>query len=195
MKQKTDRRSEQAGILRFGREMTSALVMAIVFIIYAIQAFKIPTGSMEKSLLIGDFLLGLKFVYGSPLVPFAYKKLPATADPKPGDVVIFEYPGNDFEIGNVGYSAKDFIKRCVAGPGQVVASRGRHLYIDGKEFLLPPKGQYVSSGVLSDTGVSNFAPLRIPGKGEVIQVDSLPVREFFSPQEPHRAGESRAAAS
>jgi signal peptidase I len=123
-------RTEKAGIFMFGREMTSALVMALVFIVYVIQAFKIPSASMEKSLLTGDFLLGLKFLYGSPVVPFSYVKFPRLTGPKPGDVVIFEFPGNDFEIGNSDFLNKDFIKRCVAGPGQTVEIRGRNLYID-----------------------------------------------------------------
>ncbi|MBN1127722.1 MAG: signal peptidase I [Chitinispirillaceae bacterium] len=159
--------------------MTSALIMALIFIVYVIQAFKIPTGSMEKSLLIGDFLLGLKFLYGSPVVPFSYKKFPSLTQPKPGDVVIFEYPGNDFEIGNRDFANKDFIKRCVAGPGQTIETRGTKLYVDGKEFVLPPRGQYIAGGMLNAPGVSNFAPLLIPKKGDVIAIDSLPVREFL----------------
>jgi len=172
-------RSERAGIFRFGREMTSALIMAFVFIVYVIQAFKIPSASMEKSLLTGDFLLGLKFLYGSPVVPFSYVKFPHFVDPRPGDVVIFEYPGNDFEIGNNDFQNKDFIKRCVAGPGQVVSSMGTRLFIDGKEFVLPPRGQYVRNGELDHPGITAFAPLRIPKKGDTIIVDSLGVREFF----------------
>ena len=172
-------RSERAGIFRFGREMTSALIMAFVFIVYVIQAFKIPSASMEKSLLTGDFLLGLKFLYGSPVVPFSYFKFPRFVGPRPGDVVIFEYPGNDFEIGNNDFQNKDFIKRCVAGPGQVVSSTGTRLFIDGKEFVLPPRGQYVRNGELDHPGITAFAPLRIPKKGDTILVDSLGVREFF----------------
>jgi signal peptidase I len=172
-------RSERAGVFRFGREMTSALIMALVFIVYVIQAFKIPSASMEKSLLTGDFLLGLKFLYGSPVVPFSYKKFPHLTDPKPGDVIIFEYPGNDFEIGNVDFANKDFIKRCVAGPGQTVETNGTALLVDGKEFKLPPKGQYVNNGRLDHPGVAAFAPLRIPKRGDTIVVNSLGVREFF----------------
>jgi signal peptidase I len=159
--------------------MSSALIMALIFIVYVIQAFKIPTGSMERSLLIGDFLLGLKFLYGSPVVPFSYKKFPSLSQPKPGDVVIFEYPGNDFEIGNRDFANKDFIKRCVAGPGQTVETRGTKLYVDDKEFALPPRGQYITGGILNTPDVSNFAALRIPKKGDVIALDSLPPREFL----------------
>ena len=75
-KEQKKRRNEKEGILNFTKEMVSALIMAFVAIVYIIQAFKIPTGSMEDSLLVGDFLLGLKFIYGAPVLPFSYKKLP-----------------------------------------------------------------------------------------------------------------------
>src|SRR6185295_10471358 len=140
---------------------------------FVIQAFKIPSASMEDSLLVGDFLLGLKFVYGSPL-PFSEKKLPGLTDPKPGDVLIFRYPGdpaypegkperyqflaNLFLFGNlywdrapaqgenhiVWYQPKDFIKRCIAQSGQRIQVSGKRLFIDGKESILPPRGKHRS---------------------------------------------------
>ncbi|MGA3050624.1 MAG: signal peptidase I [Chitinispirillaceae bacterium] len=164
----TDRRSERAGILRFGREMTSALVMALIFIVYVIQAFKIPTGSMEDSLLVGDFLLGLKFIYGSPVLPFSYSKFPGITSPKPGDVIIFKYPGAE---------KKDFIKRCVAGPGQTIETHGKQLLIDGREFVLPPHGKFIYDGRL-DPRIADFKPLCIPKRGDLIHPADLDLREF-----------------
>jgi signal peptidase I len=135
------RRSEAQGLMRFSREMGWALAMALVFIVYVIQAFKIPTGSMENSLLIGDFLLGLKFVYGAPVLPFWHQKLPGLTDPKPGDIIIFKFPGVD---------KKDYIKRCVAGPGQTIAVEQKDLIVDGTKLVLPPRGKYMSDGLLLD---------------------------------------------
>lgn len=148
--------------------MTSALAMALIFIVYVIQAFKIPTGSMEDSLLVGDFLLGLKFIYGAPVLPYSFKKFPAIASPKPGDVIIFKYPGAD---------KKDYIKRCVAGPGQTLEVHGEHLLIDGKEFVLPPKGKYSRNGML-DPRITDFRPVRIPAKGDLIKPSDCELREF-----------------
>lgn len=74
------------------REIIVPVALALVVIQYVVQAFQIPSGSMENSLLTGDFLLGLKFTYGSP-IPFTNQKFPGYALPKPGDVVIFRYPG------------------------------------------------------------------------------------------------------
>lgn len=74
------------------REIIVPVALALVVIQYVIQAFTIPSGSMEDSLLIGDFLLGLKFTYGSP-IPFSNQKFPGYALPEPYDVTIFRYPG------------------------------------------------------------------------------------------------------
>lgn len=76
----------------FMREIVVPIVLALIVIQYVIQAFQIPSGSMEDSLLTGDFLLGLKFTYGSP-IPFTNQKFPGYTLPKAGDVIIFRYPG------------------------------------------------------------------------------------------------------
>lgn len=173
MSSQATRRSEQAGLFHFFKEMGSALVMALIAIVYVIQAFKIPTGSMENSLLVGDFLLGLKFIYGAPVLPFAHDlgittRLPAVTQPKPGDVVIFKYPGFD---------KKDYIKRCVAGPGQTIEIQGSKLIINNKEVILPPKGKYIYNGQLSPD-ITNFKPLYIPKKGDEIDLSTAGTREF-----------------
>lgn len=74
------------------REIIVPIALALLVIQYVIQAFQIPSGSMEDSLLTGDFLLGLKFTYGSP-IPFSNQKFPGYTYPAPGDVAIFRYPG------------------------------------------------------------------------------------------------------
>ncbi|MDR3012530.1 MAG: signal peptidase I [Chitinispirillales bacterium] len=172
--EQSKRASEKTGILRFVREMGSALAMALIAIIYVIQAFQIPTGSMEDSLLVGDFLLGLKFVYGAPLIPFSQElgistRFPAVRQPKPGDVVIFKYPGID---------KKDYIKRMAAGPGDVVEIIDNKIFIvNGREAKLPPKGKY--TGGKADRRIKNFAPLYIPARGDILSPDTMFIREFL----------------
>jgi signal peptidase I len=167
--------TEKAGILRFFREMGSALAMALVAIVYVIQAFQIPTGSMEDSLLVGDFLLGLKFVYGAPIVPFSQElgikhRFPALTKPKPGDVVIFRYPGAD---------KKDYIKRMAAGPGDVIEIIGNTiLVVNGREIALPPRGKYTGNN-RPDQRIADFAPLYIPAKGDILAPDTMQIREFL----------------
>ena len=148
-KESPARRSEKAGVMNFTREMVSALLMAFIAIVYVIQAFRIPTGSMENSLLVGDFLLGLKFMYGAPVLPFVYTKFPGITDPKPGDIVIFKYPGAD---------SKDYIKRCVGLPGDTVELKNDILYVNDEPVEEPYRlleTSYVGHR-------ANFGPVRVP---------------------------------
>jgi|WetSurMetagenome_2_1015567.scaffolds.fasta_scaffold00150_9 signal peptidase I len=169
--QQPPRRSEKAGITHFTKDMISALAMALVAIVYVIQAFKIPSGSMEDSLLVGDFLLGLKFIYGAPVLPFSYAKFPGVTNPKPGDVIIFKYPGSD---------KKDYIKRCIAGPGDVVRSDTTSVTVNGVPFVLPPRGKYIFGGRVFDSCIADFAPLRVPKKGDTLRIGAdVPNREFL----------------
>ncbi|MCB9496247.1 MAG: signal peptidase I [Fibrobacteria bacterium] len=159
----------------FLREVGIPVVLALVVIQFVIQAFRIPSGSMERSLLVGDFLLGLKFIYGSPL-PFSDKHLPALSEPVPGDVVIFHYPmdpeapyrdpqrfqflahtllfGDLFwdrtpESGQkslVRYESRDFIKRCIAVSGDTLEVRRGSVRRNGQDVPLPPNGHYDTPG-------------------------------------------------
>ncbi len=128
-----------------------ALIAALILRMLVVQAFRIPTGSMKDTLLIGDFLLVNKFIYGIrtpdriPLidVKLPYVKLPGFKKPKRGDIVVFKYPLD---------TKLDYIKRCVAVAGQTVEVRNGDLFVDGKpegksEFVRrkydPEEGQYV----------------------------------------------------
>jgi len=114
------------------REYTEALVLAIILTVVirglVIQAFRIQTGSMEDTLLVGDFLFVNKMVYGSEIdLGFSgnrlfYYRFPAIRQPRVGDVIVFRYPDDP---------SRDFIKRCVAVGGQTVEIRDKVLYVDG----------------------------------------------------------------
>jgi signal peptidase I len=78
---------------------------------FIVEAFKIPSGSMERTLLVGDFLLVNKLVYGAE-VPFVGKRLPALREPRLGDVVVFQWPQD---------VSKNFVKRLVGMPGDGAA--------------------------------------------------------------------------
>jgi signal peptidase I len=111
-----------------------ALILALMIKASVVEAYKIPSGSMQKTLLVGDFLLANKFVYGMRLpIPFTDIRLPALADPKPGDVVIFKFPGD---------TRQNYIKRCIAVEGQRVKIVDKQVYVDDKPVPLPPTGQY-----------------------------------------------------
>jgi signal peptidase I len=104
-------------------------VLTIVIRGLVLQAFRIPSSSMEDTLLVGDFLFVNKMVYGSEIdiglggERFFYYRFPAIRDPKVGDIVVFRYPEDP---------SRDFIKRCVAVAGQQIEIRDKVLYVDGK---------------------------------------------------------------
>jgi signal peptidase I len=80
---------------------------------------------MENTLLKGDFLFANKFLYGAK-VPFIDFRFPKVREPKPGDVVIFKFPGD---------GKTDYIKRCIAVEGQTVEVRGTRVFVDGTEMV------------------------------------------------------------
>lgn len=98
-----------------------AIMLALVIRTFAVQAFKIPSGSMEDTLLIGDHLLVNKFVYGTR-IPFTDKSIWHLRDPRRGDIIVFQYPENP---------RKDFIKRCVGVPGDVIEVKDKELFVNG----------------------------------------------------------------
>ena len=117
-----------------------ALIMALIIKTSIVEAYKIPSGSMEDTLLVGDFLLANKFVYGMKIpIPFTDIKLPAIDDPKPGDIIIFKYPLNQ---------SINYIKRCVAIEGQTVEIRDKEVYVDGKHVPLPLHGKHIDQRML-----------------------------------------------
>ena len=107
------------------REYSEIIVLAVGLALFVrtffIQAFRIPSESMEDTLLVGDFLFANKLLYG-PKLPFVDVRLPSIRDPKPGDIIIFKYP-QDPKV--------DYIKRCVAVEGQTVELIDDQLYVDG----------------------------------------------------------------
>jgi signal peptidase I len=131
-----------------------ALILALIIKCSVVEAYKIPSGSMEDTLLIGDFLLANKFIYGSkvPLLPI---RLPALREPKPGDIVIFKYP-RDPKV--------NYIKRCVAVEGQTVEIRNKVLYVDGKKIPDPPSGKHTDSFIRPNVRDprDNFGPYKVP---------------------------------
>ena len=100
-----------------------ALVLFFVLRTFFVEAFKIPSGSMERTLLVGDFLLVNKLLYGAD-VPFTSRHLPAVRPPRRGEVVVFQYPED---------LSKNFVKRLVGLPGDTLAMRDGVLLVNGEE--------------------------------------------------------------
>jgi signal peptidase I len=146
------------------REYLEAIVLAVVLTVVIrgliVQAFRIPTTSMEETLRIGDFLFVNKMVYGSEIdVGFmgqqvVYHRFPAIREPRRGDVIVFRYPDDP---------SRDFIKRCVAVGGQTVELRDKVLYVDG-EALEEGYAVHMDPGVLprETSPRDNFGPFVVP---------------------------------
>ena len=111
----------------YAESIAIAILLALVIRTYLVQAFKIPSGSMEDTLLIGDHLLVSKFFYGTKL-PFSNTRTLKVRDPRRGDVIVFEYPEDP---------SKDFIKRVVGTPGDVVEGKAKKVYVNGVLYQNP----------------------------------------------------------
>jgi signal peptidase I len=130
-----------------------AVLLALFIRTFVVQAFKIPSGSMEPTLLIGDHILVSKFIYGIKL-PFTEKTLIPLSDPKRDDVVVFIYPVD---------RTKDFIKRVIGLPGETIEIRNGKIYINGKIYD-DKFGQYTPSEVKGTPpgGGNPFGPVTVP---------------------------------
>ena len=106
---------------------TVAVAMFIVVKTFVFEAFKIPSGSMERTLLVGDFLFVNKMVYGAE-VPIVHRRLPAIRTPRRGDVIVFEWPKD---------RSKSFVKRLVGMPGDTLAMRDGVLIRNGVALAEP----------------------------------------------------------
>ncbi|MUM76550.1 signal peptidase I [Pseudodesulfovibrio sp. F-1] len=133
-----------------------ALLLAFVIRAFVVQAFKIPSGSMLDTLLIGDHLLVTKFAYDLRLPSTVFldttdgKVLYTVSDPERGDIVVFKYPEDE---------TKDFIKRVVALPGETLEIREKVVYIDGQPLDEP----YVRHTKHTMEPVrDNFGPYTVP---------------------------------
>jgi signal peptidase I len=109
-------------------------VILIVFLLrsFLVEPFKIPSGSMLPTLLIGDFILVNKFTYGVR-IPIINKKIVDLNQPQRGDVMVFRYPEDN---------SLDYIKRVVGAPGDTVAYQNKKLTVNGVEAKLTPNGDF-----------------------------------------------------
>jgi len=145
------------------REYFELIVETAVFVFFVmtfvVQAFQIPTGSMEPTLLVGDFLLVNKFAYTESVLPFEKAGLPRR-DLQRFDIVVFKYPRE---------LSKDFVKRVIALEGETVEIKDKQVYVNDKQIpeeykvhsdsqVYTKAGYYHYDEVIRD----NFGPLTVP---------------------------------
>jgi len=124
-------------------------VILVVFLLrsFLVEPFKIPSGSMLPTLLVGDFILVNKFTYGIRL-PVANNRIVGINEPQRGEVMVFRYPENP---------SLDYIKRVVGIPGDEIVYSGKRLTINGAEISLKTDGEYnYLDGGVNFVGTSRF---------------------------------------
>ncbi len=175
-------------IIKFLRGLLFAVIAALLIKSTVLETSRIPTGSMEKTILVGDFLFVNRVVYGlsSPRnIPFTSIELPyftiPIGDPERYDIVVFEYPGDRDELKHK--ELLTYVKRLIGMPGDTIEIKDQVVFINGKEAWIPPHIQYlkpypIPKGVArpyifpknSGWNEDNYGPLVIPKKGDVIHL-------------------------
>ncbi len=149
------------------RETIESILVALFFALlirtFVVQAFKIPSGSMEPTLLVGDYLLVTKFTYGYK-VPFMNKRVLDFNRPKRGDIIVFRYPVDP---------DKDFIKRVIAVEGDEVIIRDKKVYINGSEFVVPNAVYRDNLALPRELSPrDNFGPVKVPKDSYFVMGDN-----------------------
>ena len=174
----------QSQALREAKAIGLIVIIALALRATVVEAYIVPTGSMEKTILVGDFLIGNKFLYGMRTpdrigIPYTqigfdipWVRMPAFRQPRGGDVVIFKYPHQPLD---------KYVKRLIGGPGQTVEVRNREIFVDGEPYFHPEHLQFVSprpqQKSISDPNIfprgngnkDHYFPVRVPAAGDTLR--------------------------
>ncbi|MBT9439821.1 MAG: signal peptidase I [Desulfobacterales bacterium] len=133
--------------------ITLAIILALFIRAFIVQAFKIPSGSMKNTLQIGDHILVNKFIYGVKL-PFTSTTIIPYKNPQRGDIVVFKFRQEP---------KKDFIKRTIGVPGDVIEIRNKELYVN-KKRLEQDYAIYTDLHIIPKAMQprDNFGPVTVP---------------------------------
>ena len=153
------------------REYFESIVIAVILALFVrtwvVQAFKIPTGSMENNLLIGDHLLVNKFIFGPTPLAIGRAVLPVRPIRR-GDIVVFKYPDEP---------ERDFIKRVIGLPGDTIELRNKKVHVNGQpldepyvHFLTAPSNDYQE--VTSFDVRERFGPVTVPADQYFVMGDN-----------------------
>tara|TARA_B100000959_G_scaffold165508_1_gene173400 strand:+ start:3257 stop:4171 length:915 start_codon:yes stop_codon:yes gene_type:complete len=166
---KSEKYNHRPKLVQWSIELFPVLLLVLVFRGFIFEPFRVPSNSMMPTLLTGDFILVNKFDYGFRL-PITNTKLVEFSKPNRGDVIVFRYPNYEK---NPGYSGVDFIKRIVAGPGDVISYKNDQLTINGDSMDIKKIGAYI--GVDSGKPMNNY---------QLVQefLDSMPHEILLNPK-------------
>lgn len=163
MTEKISQKPEKSVVREYTEAILIALVLALFIRSFVVQAFKIPSGSMEPTLLIGDHLLVNKFLYGIKN-PITYETWVPITTPQRGDVIVFKYPVNP---------KQDFIKRVVGIEGDTIQLIDKELLVNNQPFQ-------VQGAVHLDPNIipgafnprDNFGPVTVPKNSLFVMGDN-----------------------
>ncbi len=134
-------------VVEYAKSFFPIILAVLLLRSFLVEPFRIPSGSMMPTLLVGDFILVNKFAYGLRL-PVLNTKIVEVGEPQRGDVIVFRYP-EDPSI--------DYIKRVVGVPGDHIRYAGKQLYVNGKRVEREPIGKYIADGAsASMTGAMRY---------------------------------------
>ena len=193
-------------VREYAETILITILVAFFLKTFVVEAFRIPTGSMKETLLVGDFILVNKFLYGArtpKFIPFTdisipHATLPAFRKPARGDVIVFEFPGERDEIHP--RTVVNYVKRCVAIPGDTIEIINKVLYVNGRR-LPDPDGVRFETPVIrpkerpnnrifpphSGFNEDNYGPAVVPKKGSVLSLfrENIQHWETFIEREGH----------
>lgn len=182
----------------FVESLFFAAIAALVIITFVIQNTRIPTGSMEDTILVGDFVLVNKFIYGasSPkYIPFTeielpFFRLPAFKEPKSKDIVVFEYPGDRDQL-RPDELGVNYVKRCIGTPGDTIQIIDKVVFVNSKEFWIPSHIKYLNPYLKPKEYIEprifpkgmpwnedNYGPLIVPKKGYIVKLNIENVEQW-----------------
>jgi len=157
---KKEKKAREKSLFREYFELIAETAVFVFFVMtFVVQAFQIPTGSMEPSLLVGDFLLVNKLIHSNNVFPFEKKVMPHK-DIKRYDIVVFKYPKD---------LSKDFVKRVIALEGEKIEIKDKQVYINDRpipeEYKVHRDSQVYSRNdyfYYDDNIRDNFGPVVVP---------------------------------
>lgn len=159
----TGKSPSKSTVREYAEAIIIAILLALVIRAFVIQAFKIPSGSMKPTLLVGDHILVNKFIYGVRL-PFLNTEIIHFTNPKRGDIVVFRYPVDP---------SKDFIKRVIGTPGDIVKIQDKRVYVNDQP-LDEPYAVHSDNRILpaSVSPRDNLSPITIPPNSLFVMGDN-----------------------
>ncbi len=190
------KRTPKQKFYEFVKNILFAVIAALLIQTFVVETSRVPTGSMENTIMVGDFIFVNKFIYGSSSprnirftnIELPYFQLPAIRNPERGDIVVFEWPGDK----NVLFPTKitDYVKRCIGTPGDTILIKNKVVFINGKQAPIPHYIQYhlgiQPPGVVDPNifpqgmpwNADNYGPLVVPKKGEIIKLTTNNIEQW-----------------